>query len=225
MNYAIIVAAGKSERMGQNVDKAFLSLGAKPVVVYSLMAFEKCADIDEVVLVVRSERAEAARCMVQMFGCTKVKKIVSGGTQRQISVAKGLEEIPDDGVIVVIHDGARPCVTPELITATVRSAREHGSGIAAVKITDTVKEVQKGFFIAKTVDRTKLWAVQTPQAFQRALLVKAMAQLHKSKKIVTDDSAAMELVTKNIRLVTSTSANIKITSPDDLVLAAALMRL
>ena len=88
MNCGIIVAAGKSERMGQNVDKAFLSLGAKPVVVYSLRAFEKCPDIDDVVLVVQKERLEAARCMVQMFGCTKVKKIVAGGAQRQVSVAK-----------------------------------------------------------------------------------------------------------------------------------------
>jgi 2-C-methyl-D-erythritol 4-phosphate cytidylyltransferase len=225
MNCGIIVAAGKSERMGQNVDKAFLSLGAKPVVVYSLMAFEKCPDIDEVILVVRSERAEAARCMVQMFGCTKVKKIVSGGPQRQISVAKGLEEVSEEVAIVAIHDGARPCVTPELISATIRSAREHGTGVAAVKITDTVKEVEKGVLIAKTVDRTKLWAVQTPQAFQRELIVKAMAHVKKSKRVVTDESSAVELVAKNIRLVTSTSANIKITSPDDLVLAAALMRL
>ncbi len=225
MNCGIIVAAGKSERMGQNVDKAFLSLGAKPVVVYSLRAFEKCPDIDDVVLVVQKERLEAARCMVQMFGCTKVKKIVAGGAQRQVSVAKGLEAIDEDTEILAIHDGARPCVTSELISATIRSAKEHGSGVAAVKITDTVKEVERGMTLARTVDRTKLWAVQTPQAFQKALIVKAMAHVKKAKKVVTDESSAVELVAKNIRLVLSTSANIKITTPDDLVLAAALMRL
>lgn len=225
MNCGIIVAAGKSERMGQSVDKAFLSLGAKPVVVYSLLAFEKCPDIEEVILVVRSDRVEAARCMVQMFGCMKVKKIVAGGLQRQMSVARGLEEISENVSVVAVHDGARPCVTPELISAAVRSAREHGSGVAAVKITDTVKEVIKGNLIAKTVDRTKLWAMQTPQAFKRDLLVKALNLVKKKKLTVTDEASAVELVSKNVRLVVSSSANVKITTPDDLVLAAALMRL
>ena len=225
MNCGIIVAAGKSERMGKGVDKAFLSLGAKPVVVYSLLAFEHCPDIEEVVLVVRSDRIEAARCMVQMFGCMKVKKIVAGGLQRQVSVVKGLEAVRDGVSVVVVHDGARPCVTPELISASVRSAREHGSGVAAVKITDTVKEVVKGNMIARTVDRTKLWAVQTPQAFKRDLLVKALDLVKKKKLTVTDEASAVELISKNIRLVVSSSANLKITTADDLVLAGALMRL
>lgn len=225
MNCGIIVAAGKSERMGKGVDKAFLSLGAKPVVVYSLLAFEHCPDIEEVVLVVRSDRIEAARCMVQMFGCMKVKKIVAGGLQRQVSVVKGLEAVRDGVSVVVVHDGARPCVTPELISASVRSAREHGSGVAAVKITDTVKEVVKGNMIARTVDRTKLWAVQTPQAFKRDLLVKALDLVKKKKLTVTDEASAVELISKNVRLVVSSSANLKITTADDLVLAGALMRL
>ena len=192
--------------MGKGVDKAFLSLGAKPVVVYSLLAFEHCPDIEEVVLVVRSDRIEAARCMVQMFGCMKVKKIVAGGLQRQVSVVKGLEAVRDGVSVVVVHDGARPCVTPELISASVRSAREHGSGVAAVKITDTVKEVVKGNMIARTVDRTKLWAVQTPQAFKRDLLVKALDLVKKKKLTVTDEASAVELISKNVRLVVSSSA-------------------
>lgn len=225
MNCGIVVAAGKSERMGQGVDKAFLSLGAKPVVVYSLLAFERCPDIEEVVLVVQRDRIEAARCMVQMFGCMKVKKIVAGGPQRQASVAKGLEAVGEDVSVVAVHDGARPCVTPELISAAVRSAREYGSGVAAVKITDTVKEVIKGNQIAKTVDRAKLWAMQTPQAFKRDLLVKALDLVKKKKLTVTDEASAVELISKNVRLVISSSANVKITTADDLVLAGALMRL
>lgn len=225
MNAGIIVAAGKSERMGQNVDKAFLSLGAKPVVVYSLMAFEKCTDIEEIILVVRKERLEAARCAVQMFGCTKVKKIVAGGNQRQASVIKGLDEVSDEAEIVAVHDGARPCVTSELISETIRSARQFGSGVAAVKITDTVKEVEKGLTISGTIDRTKLWRVQTPQAFKRALLTKALELVNKKKMTVTDEASAVELIHDDVRLVPSTPSNIKITTTDDLVLAAALMRL
>jgi len=225
MNSGIIVAGGKGERMGPDVDKAFLSLGAKPVLVYSLLAFEKCPDVDEVVLVVRKERVEAARCAVQMFGCKKVIKIISGGNQRQQSVANGLAEISEEAEVVAVHDGARPCVTLGLISETIKSARQYGSGVAAVKITDTVKEVDKGMIIAQTIDRTKLWRVQTPQAFKVALLRKAFAMVKKKKIKITDEASSVELICDNVRLVQSSSSNIKITSPDDLMLAAALMRL
>ena len=211
--------------MGPDVDKAFLSLGAKPVLVYSLMAFEKCPDVDEVVLVVRKERVEAARCAVQMFGCKKVIKIIAGGNQRQQSVANGLAAISADSEVVAVHDGARPCVAPDLISATIKSARQYGSGVAAVKITDTVKEVEKGMTISQTIDRTKLWRVQTPQTFKVALLRKAFVMVAKKKIKITDEASSVELIGDNVRLVQSSSSNIKITSPDDLVLAAALMRL
>jgi len=225
MNSGIIVAGGKGERMGPDVDKAFLSLGAKPVLVYSLLAFEKCPDVDEVVLVVRKERVEAARCAVQMFGCKKVIKIISGGNQRQQSVANGLAEISEEAEVVAVHDGARPCVTLGLISETIKLARQYGSGVAAVKITDTVKEVDKGMIIAQTIDRTKLWRVQTPQAFKVALLRKAFAMVKKKKIKITDEASSVELICDNVRMVQSSSSNIKITSPDDLMLAAALMRL
>jgi 2-C-methyl-D-erythritol 4-phosphate cytidylyltransferase len=225
MNSGIIVAAGLGERMGPDVDKAFLSLGSKPVLIYSLLAFEKCADVDEVILVVRKERVESARCAIQMFGCTKVRKIVAGGTQRQLSVLIGMAEVSEESDLVAVHDGARPCITPALISDTIRSARQFGSGVAAVKITDTVKEVAKGVIISRTIDRTKLWRVQTPQAFKRDLLEKALAVVRKKKLIVTDEASAVELISHAVRLVPSSSSNIKITSPDDLVLAAALMRL
>ncbi|MFN2350754.1 MAG: 2-C-methyl-D-erythritol 4-phosphate cytidylyltransferase, partial [Kiritimatiellia bacterium] len=187
MNSAIIVAGGRSVRMGPDVDKAFLSLGSKPVLIHALMAFEKCRDVEEIILVVRKERVEAARCAVQMFGCTKVKKIVAGGPQRQVSVSNGLSHINEDVEIVVVHDGARPCVTPELISATIKSARNCGSGVAAVKITDTVKEVARGAIITKTIDRTKLWRVQTPQSFRRDLISDALEYVRKKRIRVTDE--------------------------------------
>ncbi len=225
MNTGIIVAAGKSTRVGQNVDKSFLSLGAKPVVVYSLLAFEKCPMIEQIVLVVRKDRVESARCVVQMFGCTKVMKIIAGGTTRQASVAKGLDAAGVETEIVVVHDGARPCVTPELISETIKTAGKYGSAIAAVKITDTVKAASKGMVISGTVDREKLWAAQTPQAFKRDLLLQGLKVAQKKKLELTDDASAVELVSDSVRLVASSPSNIKITSPDDLILAAALMRL
>ncbi len=225
MNFGIVVAAGKSERMGPDIDKAFLSLGTRPVVAYSLMAFEKCPDVDSVVLVVRKDKLEAARAMVQMFGCAKVKRVVAGGIRRQDSVLNGLEHVPLDAKIVVVHDGARPCVTSELITEVVNSAKRFGSGVAACKITDTIKEIGRGLTIAKTVDRTKLWAVQTPQAFRRDLLAKAFEVVKRKRMVVTDESSAVELVCDDVRLVAAPWTNIKITTPNDLVTARRLLNL
>ena len=225
MNYGVVVAGGKSERMGPDVDKAFLSLGTQPVLAYSLLAFEKCTDIDGVILVVRKDRVDAARGMIHIFGCSKVKRVVAGGATRQASVMNGLEMLGPDVKVVAVHDGARPCVTPELISETIKSAKKHGSGVAAVKITDTIKHVEKGLTVSKTVDRARLWAVQTPQTFQLALLLKAFDHVSKKKLSITDEASAVECVADDVRLVQGFLSNIKITTPDDLNLAAALLKL
>ena len=224
MNYGVIVAAGKSERMGPSVDKAFFSLGSKPVLAYSLLAYERCPDIDGVILVVRKDRLEGARSMVRMFGYAKVKRVIAGGTKRQGSVANGLDELGDDVDVVSVHDGARPCVTPELISETIRVAKRYGSGVAGVKITDTIKVVDAGVKVSKTLDRTKLWAVQTPQTFKLALLRQAVAFVNRKRIAVTDEASAVELIHKDVHLVPSAVSNIKITTPDDLPLAAAILK-
>lgn len=225
MNYGVIVAAGRSDRMGPDVDKTFLSLGTQPVLAYSLQAFEKCQDIDGVILVARKDKVDAARGMVQLFGCSKVKRVVAGGSKRQFSVANGLEALPDEVKIVAVHDGARPCVTPHLISETVHSAKKHGSGVAACKVTDTIKLVERGFKVARTVDRDKLWAVQTPQAFRIDLLLAALEKVRKENVTVTDEASAMELFGQDVHLVMASPTNIKITTADDLQIAAALLKL
>lgn len=225
MNAGIIVAAGKSERMGPLVDKAFLSLGTKPVLAYSLQAYEKCPEIDMVILVVRKDRIEAAHGVCQIFGCSKVQQIVAGGASRQVSVARGLSEIPEEVDIVSIHDGARPLVTPILISDTIKVAKRYGAGVTASKVTDTIKLVEKGTTVSKTIDRTHLWAAQTPQSFNRELLLKAYATVKKKHLTVTDDAAAVELVSKKVHLVSTTLPNVKVTTPDDLTVAAALLKL
>lgn len=225
LTYGIIVAAGKSERMGPNVDKAFLTLGSKPVLAFSLLAFEKCTDIDGVVLVVRKDRLEGARGLVRMFGCAKVKRIVAGGATRQASVLAGLAQVGDDVQVVAVHDGARPCITPDFVSEVVKSAKTHGSGVAAVKITDTIKQVDKGILVAHTVDRTKLWAVQTPQAFRVSILKKALEHATRKRQVVTDEACAVELIGEDVRLVPATIPNVKITTANDLIVAANLLRL
>jgi len=221
----LIVAAGKSERMGRDVDKAFVNLGTKPVLAYSLLAFEKCPDIDSVVLVVRKDRIDGARGMAHMFGCAKVKRIIAGGAKRQTSVCNGLAQLSEDVNIVSVHDGARPCVTPELISATIKAAKRNGSGVAGFRLTDTVKYVKTGMTtVSKTMDRSTLWAVQTPQTFRVDLLKKAFAAVARKKVTVTDEASAVELTGKSVRLVPGPFWNMKITTANDLALTAALLK-
>lgn len=224
MIFGIIVAAGKSERMGADVDKVFLSLGTRPVLSYAVQAFEQCPMIDGVILVVRKDRIDSARGMSQMFGFSKVRHIVAGGNSRQASVMNGLEKLGDDVKIVAIHDGARPCVTAAIIEETIKSAKRHGSGVASVKVTDTIKEVDRGMLVSRTVDRTKLWAVQTPQTFRVDWLRKAYSLCAKKRMAVTDEASAVEMIGEEVHLVPVPGMNIKITSPADLSLAAMLLK-
>ena len=223
MNCGLIVAAGRGERMGAKMDKAFLSLGPKPLLAWSMMAFERCPDIDETVLVVRREQLAAARGVASMFGCSKVTAIVAGGASRQASVLNGLEAMGEETRFVVVHDGARPCVSPELISATLKTARRYGSGVVGSKMTDTVKRVEKGSTVTETVDRNKLWAVQTPQTFRIDLLRDALNRAQAESVTVTDEAQAVELMGESVHLVPTGAPNIKITTPDDLPVAAALL--
>ena len=220
---AIIVAAGKSERMGSKIDKAFLSLGPEPVLAYSLRAFQECHNVHSIVLVVRNDKLSAAEGMVQMFGISKIRSIIAGGASRQSSVAAGLAAVDPDSEIVCVHDAARPCVTPALISETVGVARKYGSGVAASKVTDTVKIVKKGHVVDSTLDRDLIWTVQTPQTFKYDILIKAFESLKKSKDDVTDEATAVEKTGAEVRLVPCSFPNMKITTPDDLPVAALLM--
>ena len=225
MTTAIIVGAGRGERMGANTDKAFLSLGPRPLVAYSMMAFEACTEIRQIVLVVRRDRIEAAKNMAQMFGISKLRAVVAGGAHRQDSVRKGLAELPPETRYVTIHDAARPLVTPNLISETVKCAHQHGSGVAGRRMVDTVKLVEKAPIISRTVDRDQLWTVQTPQTFRLDLLRQAYARLAETGAVVTDDAAALEQIGVPVRLVEWAPVNLKVTIAEDLAVAAALLRI
>jgi 2-C-methyl-D-erythritol 4-phosphate cytidylyltransferase len=225
MNTVILVAAGKSTRMGSNTDKAFLSLGSRPVIAWSLLAFEQCPMIDQIVLVVRKEQMLAAKSVAQMFGISKLRQVVAGGSRRQDSVVNGMREMAPETRIVVVHDGARPCVTPELIEATIKTAKRNGCGVAASRVWDTIKYVERGLTVDRTVDRAKLWAVQTPQAFKVELLQRAYETVEEQKAVVTDEASAVELIGEPVRLVEWPRHNVKITTAEDLPLAAAVLKI
>lgn len=222
MKTAIIVAAGKSERMGANVDKAFLSLVDKPVVAWSLLAFERCPDIDRIVLVVRKEQQLAAKAVAKMFGISKLDKVVAGGKTRAESVAAGFAACDVDTRMVVVHDGARPLVKSDLISEVVKAAKRSPAVAVGRPMTDSVKRVEKGVTVSETVPREKLWTVQTPQAFQVKEFRAAYQAL--GKKDVTDDCQALELNGVATKILLSLKPNVKITTPEDLQLAAALLK-
>lgn len=222
MTTAVILAAGKSERMGGGVDKAFLSLVNKPVVAWSLIAFERSSEIDRIVLVVRKDQLLASKAVVKMFGISKLHAIVPGGARRQESVAAGLAACDIDTRNVVIHDAARPLVTSDLVSETVKMLKRYPAVTLARPVTDTVKRAEKAMIVSETVPREKLWAVQTPQAFQLRALREALKNL--GKREVTDDCMAVELAGGQVKMIENLKPNFKITTVEDLQVAGALLK-
>lgn len=223
MTAAILLAAGRGERMGGTGDKAFLSLGSRPMVAYSLLALEACSDVDAVILVVRPDKVATCREMCHALGVGKLAAVVEGGESRQDSVRAGLAALPAGAEIVSVHDAARPLVQPSLISRTVRSAKECGSGVAAHRVVDTIKVVEDGMIVSATPDRAKLWAVETPQTFRADLLRRAYDKVAADNVAVTDDAGAVEALGESVRLVESNQPNFKVTHPADLELAAAVL--
>lgn len=223
MTSAIIVAAGKGTRMGPNVDKLFLEVAGRPVVAHTWQRFDAAACIDEIVLVVRDTMQAAFTELAETFGFKKPYRLAVGGRERQDSVWSGLQALAPAAEIVAIHDGARPCASEKLLADTIEAAREVGAAVAAQRVTDTLKESEGGTWIARTVDRSRLWAVQTPQTFRVEVLRRALAVVRQQGLLVTDDAAACELIGQPVRLIESLKPNPKVTRPGDLLYLEALL--
>lgn len=224
MNSAIIVAAGKGTRMGPGVDKLFLEVAGRPVVAHTWQCFNDAASINDIVLVVRDGMQSAFAELAQQFNFTKPHRFVIGGAERQDSVWNGLNALSAETEAVAIQDGARPCTSDSLIAATLNVAREFGAAVAAQPVTDTIKETADGQTIARNVDRSKLWAVQTPQSFRVEIIRRALAEVRARGMHVTDDTAACELIGQPVRLVASAEPNPKVTRPADLPYIELLLR-
>ncbi len=216
---AVIVAAGSSERMG-GIDKVFAFLNGKSVLARVIEPFQACDRIDNIVIVLNRLNMEEGKRLAADEGWKKVKAMCEGGERRQDSVLNGLNCLGECGW-VVIHDGARPLVTVELIENGLDAAEETGAAIAAVPITDTIKMVADDFTIQGTPPRKSLWAAQTPQVFRYDIIVNAYQKL---KYEVTDDARAVELTGGSVRIYQGSNQNIKITTPEDLVIAEILLK-
>jgi 2-C-methyl-D-erythritol 4-phosphate cytidylyltransferase len=214
---AVIVAAGKSQRMGE-IDKLFALLGGKPLLVRTTQPFQQCPLIGQVVVVVSGEKEELCRRLVSGEEWSKVSDVCLGGRRRQDSVAAGLKHLRDCQW-VIIHDGARPFVTVDLIERGLEAARETGAAVAAVPVKDTIKVAGDDRIVHQTPPRQNLWAIQTPQVFRIDIITEAYK---KANGDVTDDASLVEQLGYKVKLYMGSYDNIKITTPEDLALAEVL---
>ena len=225
MTSAILVAAGKGTRMGLGVEKLFLEINGCPVIGHTWRRFDQASCVDDIIVVVREGTEAGFAALAARYQFRKPFQIVQGGAERQDSVWNGLEALPAGTEIVAIQDAARPCTSLELIAATIEAARETGAAVAAQPITDTIKESADGKLIERTLDRRRLWAVQTPQSFRTEVIRRAMSQVRLRGLLLTDDTAACELIGQPVRLVALHQPNPKVTRPEDLAYIESLLRL
>ena len=217
---AVVVAAGSSTRMGE--DKILIPLEEEPVIVHTVRALELAPQITEIVVVTRQDLIVPVAQLCQDYGFEKVRKVVAGGASRLHSVRIGTLELSRDLELIAIHDGARPFVTQDVIEQVIRKAGECGAAAPAVPINDTVKEVRDGL-VERTVDRTMLRAVQTPQVFDAGLIRAALQKALDDGVEVTDDCSVVERLGMRVALTPGDPFNLKLTTPEDLILARGIL--
>ncbi|MBN2516313.1 MAG: 2-C-methyl-D-erythritol 4-phosphate cytidylyltransferase [Deltaproteobacteria bacterium] len=222
---AVIVAGGTGKRMGHDSAKQYLMLGAIPIIVHTLRAFEKASLVHDIVLVVPAHDIDYVKIsVVELYGISKVKHIISGGAKRQDSVKNGLEAVSNDCSVVVIHDGVRPFVSAELINTSVMKAIEAGAVTVGVPVKDTVKSVTGDGIVKETLDRQELWLTQTPQTFTREIIQQAYRRAYEDNFYGTDEASLVERMNVKIIMMNGSYENIKITTPEDLALGEFILK-
>jgi 2-C-methyl-D-erythritol 4-phosphate cytidylyltransferase len=219
---AIIVAAGSSRRMG--FDKLFAEIVGKPVIAHSLNAFARTESVNEIIVVAQEDRRRDIEQIVRDENLNNVRAIVRGGEHRHDSVRAGLETVSGDAKYIAVHDAARPLVTPQQIEHVFEKCRYFGAASLAEPIRDTVKRADVDLRVAQSVDRHELYAMQTPQIFERKILEQAYQVVSEKMLLVTDEVSAVELIGRKAALVVNDEFNFKITYPRDLSLAGFILR-
>ena len=221
---AIIAAAGSSTRMGGESSKQLLEIDGVPVLARTLMAHQLAESVDEIVLVARREDFEAFAALARRHGITKLKRITEGGESRQASILRGLSVVSSKTQFVAISDGARCLITPDMIDRVNRAAWRHDAASAACPVTDTVKLVnQKGYTKPESPDRNLVWLAQTPQTFALPLYRAAAYYAKENGIVATDDTSLVEAIGRSVKLVDCGKENIKITTPEDVYIARAIL--
>ena len=219
---AIILAGGSASRMN-GINKQLAPLGGIPVVIRSAMAFQNSARVSEIILAVPAGERQFYADLCRRYFITKLKTTVEGGATRFLSVKNALEQVSESCGYIAVHDGARPLISTPDIDRVLSAAEEYGAAIAAAPVTDTIKQCSGGV-ISSTPDRSTLYAAQTPQAFRKSLYLSCMERLGSRAEALTDDSALLELCGEPVHIVPVTACNMKITRPQDLALAEAVLQ-
>jgi len=220
---AVIPAAGKGIRLKRGDGKVFIKINARPMLYHTLKVFDEAPFIDEIILVVSGPYMEKARRLVGRYGFRKVKAVTKGGPTRSQSVRNGLRELPGEASIVLIHDGGRPCVARKTIHKAVLKAKKKGAACVCVRIKPTIKYAE-GAFIEKTLNRDRLWAAVTPQAFKREIILRAYSKPESIIDKATDDSSLVEMDGQKVFIVEGGYSNIKVTTEEDLFLAERILK-
>lgn len=219
---AVIVAAGSSQRMGS--DKLLHNLGIMPVLARTLLVFQDCELVDEIVVVTRMEKLEEVAELCKKYHIEKASKVICGGATRMESALAGVSEVKKKAKLIAIHDGARPLVSVELIENTVRAAAKYKAAVPAIKSVDTLKLAEDGETVTGSLDRELVLRVQTPQVFDADLIKGALTFAAEKKLPLTDDCSAVELMGVKARIVPGEEDNIKLTTPRDMLFAAAILK-
>jgi len=222
MTSAILLAAGQGRRLELAVSKPLIKIGKQPVIVYSLKQLNRHPDIDEIIVVVNARNKAAVRRSIKPYCFKKIKCLVLGGSRRQDSVYNGLKAIDKDSRWVLIHDSARPFIKRDAITEVIKQAKKHNAAILGVRPKATIKVSDTFDMVRQTLDRDKLWEIQTPQVFRKKLLLKAYSKY--AKENFTDDAGLIEKLGLKVKIVLSSYANMKITTGEDLLLAALIIK-
>ena len=222
---AVIVSAGKGHRLAGKKKKQFLLLAGKPILCHTLDKFETCPSIDSIQLVVGQEDMDyTLRAIVENYGYRKVSQIVPGGRLRQESVKNGVDALSRDVDIVVVHDGVRPFVTRKMIEDSIQTARQFEAAVIAMPVKETIKMAGPDRIVLKTLDRESLWQIQTPQTFRADVIRKAFRKATEDGFIGTDDASLVERIGIKVYILPGSYNNIKITTPEDLMLAELLVQ-
>lgn len=220
----IIPAAGFGERMGATIGKQFLLMNDKPILVHTLERFEQCKEVKEIIVATQRSSFGIIEEIKQKYSLSKLRAPIEGGERRQDSITNALRFIDPKAEIIVVHDAVRPFVHFKEITQSIETAKYFGASIVAVRAKDTMKQASTDGRVEKTLNRSSLWSVQTPQTFQRQILIDAYANAAKLNITATDDSFLAEQIGVLPIIVEGSYENIKITTPDDLLLAELLLK-
>lgn len=220
---AVIPAAGIGTRMRSPINKQYLTLRGKPILSYAVDVFEACPLIDEIVVVIKKDEWRLCKKEVILPGKYKKVRLVTGGETRQDSVFEGLNQLSANTDIVLIHDGARPFIDNNLLLKSICETYEHRATVVAVPAKNTIKVTDDHGFVEHTPNRRYLYEIQTPQTFDYALVLKAYNQAKKEGRVGTDDASLVEWMGEPVKIVEGNYHNLKITTPEDMVTAEAMM--